>query len=37
MQVYGAAPGSNIYFNIGKVGIGNNSPTYELDVTGDII
>jgi hypothetical protein len=36
MQVYGTVSGPNIYFNTGKVGIRNNSPTYELDVTGDI-
>ncbi|TSC60306.1 MAG: Cell wall surface anchor family protein [Parcubacteria group bacterium LiPW_15] len=28
--------GSNIYYNTGSVGIGNISPSYALDVTGDI-
>jgi hypothetical protein len=36
MQIYGIAPGNDIYFDTGKVRIGNNSPTYNLDVTGDI-
>jgi hypothetical protein len=37
IQYYGANnPGPNIYYNTDKVEIGNNSPQYEFDVTGDI-
>ncbi len=28
--------GSNIHYNTGKVGIGNSTPAYNLDVTGDV-
>jgi hypothetical protein len=36
MQVYGIAPGNNIYFDIGKVGIENENPACKLNVIGDI-
>jgi hypothetical protein len=36
MQVYGAVPGPNIYFNTSKVGIGNNLPIHSLNVTDNI-
>jgi carbonic anhydrase/acetyltransferase-like protein (isoleucine patch superfamily) len=28
--------GSNIYYNIGNVGIGNNTPLYSLDISGNL-
>jgi hypothetical protein len=37
IQYFGADnSGDNIYFNIGKVEIGNNSPSYDLNITGNI-
>jgi hypothetical protein len=37
LQYFGADnSGPDIYFDIGKVGIGNNLPQYEFDVTDDI-